>query len=285
MSLFNTKDEMFRALDIWNSKTFGAAFSEIVITEKNSEVITLLKTVIEQQNLTNKRMNGYCSEGLKVAEFEKMGICYVDLFNKLEKSDEFWTPLSILYEMCKHTLVNKNFYIEKAIEYNMSFDEVTWLMCGRAIRALPSYIREYQLRNALKSAFPMATFYQDEEMDKRFHCDIKMESNGQTYYFWSFISSQRSIYQFVDKFKNHRYGKILDGMHVLCPFDRYEESDASYKGWCFYSSRYVDEVKNAIFKKAHLSYDYILNTSIINVKNFKRPIVVDKNVFDLAQVV
>lgn len=158
-------------------------------------------------------------------------------------------------------------------------------MCGRAIGALPSYIREYQLRNALKLTFPTARFYQDEQMDKKFHCDIKMDLDNQTYYFWSFISSQRSITQFMDKFKNHRYGNILDGIHVLCPFDRFNERFATYNGWCFYSDKYIREIKNSILFKSHVNYEAVINRVTIDIKEFRNPIIVDKNTTSFSYTV
>lgn len=104
---------MFKTLDVWNSRTFGEAFSEIVVTDKNRAVVDLLATAVNRQALTKKKMNGYCSEGLRLAEFEKMRICYVDVFNKLEASERFWTPLDILYEVCKHNLNDREFYEKK----------------------------------------------------------------------------------------------------------------------------------------------------------------------------
>jgi hypothetical protein len=194
----------------------------------------------------------------------------------LEETGHFWTPLDVLHEVCKNNLSRREFYEKKAKKYGASFEKVTWLMCGRALRALPSFIREYQLRNALQAAFPKASFYQDEDLDRKYHCDIKMTMNDQEYYFWSFLSSTRSIYQFVDKFKANRFGHIADGLHVLCPFDRTEESAASYKGWNFYSIQYVNEVKNAIYHKPRLYYDDVKDGTAFMTKTFKRPVVVEK---------
>lgn len=284
MSIFTTKEEMIRTLNAWDRKTFGDAFAEMKVTDKNKEVIELLKVVLDKQGLVNKQMNGFCSEGLKKDEFERMGICYVDLFNALEQRGTFWTPCDILYEMCKHNIERRSFYEKKAKNYNITFEKVTWLMCGRALRALPSYIREYQLKNALQNAFPKAYFCQDEDLDRKFHCDIKMTLNDTDYYFWSFISSPRSIYQFVDKFRNNRYGVVSDGKHVLCPFDRKEERDASYRGWAFYSSRYINEVKTAIYQKEPLDYYTVQDGVMFNTSAFKRPVVIEKRAIPVAEM-
>lgn len=272
---------MFRTLKEWDSKTFGEVFGEITITDENKESVKLLKKVLMHQGLMDKKMNGFCTEGLKKAEFERMGVRYVDFFNELESSDAYWTPLDILHNVCKNNLERKKFYEAKAKKYNMSFDKVTWLMCGRALRALPSYMREYQLRNALENTFEQGTFYQDEELDKKYHCDIKMDLNDKSYYFWSFYASTRSIFQFADKFKGNRYGEVLNGCHVLCPFDREQESEATYKGWLFYSKKYVSNVKKAILDDQHLQYKEVLKSSVYDIDFYKKPVAIDKQTGDV----
>ena len=274
--LFNTREKMGTTIDTWDSMTFGDALANFEVTEENKESYELMKVVLRRQRLLDKPMNGKLSEGLKKDEFERMGVTYVSFVNNLEAQNRFWTPLDIIHDVCKNNLERRDFYEKKAKKYGMSFERVTWLMCGRALRALPSYIREYQLKNALQSVFPDGIFTQDEELDLKYHCDIKMELNGQEYFFWSFISSPRSIYQFIDKFRSNRYGQVIDGTHVLCPFDRIEERGASYKGWCFYSKEYIEEIKRAIFQKNHLDYYEVHSGSALTPGAYKKPVSVDK---------
>lgn len=276
MQLFDTKEHMIRTLSEWDSKTFSDAISDFQINDDDIEVAKLMIDVVGYQRLGDKKMNGYCSEDLRKDEFENMGVCYVDFFNMLEASDKQWTPLDIIFEICKNNLNRRSFYEKKAEQHNMTFEKVTALMCGRALRALPSYLREYQLRNALKDAFPKAMFTQTAETDKKWHCDIQMTLNERQYYFWSFLSSPRAIYQFVDKFKANRSGVILDGNHVLCPFNKMEDSDTSYRGWCFYSNNYINEIKTAIYQKMPTDYNDVSIGKTFNLRSFKRPIVVSK---------
>ena len=277
MKLFENKERLVRTLAKWDTQTFADAMADFEVAEEDEDVIPLAIEVVQFQRLGDKRMNGYCSESLRKDEFEQMGVCYVDFFNLLEESDKEWTPFDIIFEVCKNNIRRRSFYEKKADKHNMTFEQVTALMCGRALRALPSYIREQQLRNSLQDAFPKASFEHGETLDKKFHCDIKMTLHETPYYFWSFLSSPRSIYQFVDKFRANRQGQILDGHHVLCPFDKSEFSDSAYKGWCFYSSQYVNEVKNAMFNKTPIDYDSIIVGRGLSPKTFKRPVVVDKN--------
>jgi hypothetical protein len=276
MDLFTTKEEMIRTLATWNNMTFGAALVMMETNEHNQDIVNLLSLVIDKQRLACKPMNGLCSEGLRKDEFENMGICYVDIFNLLQEREAFWTPCDILYEMCKHNLERRDYYEKKAKKHKMSFEQVTWLMCGRALRALPSYIREYQLKNELQHAFPAAKFSQDENLDKKFHCDIKMTLNDKDYYIWSFLYSPRSICQFADKFNNNRHGVVMDGNHLLCPFDRMAHKNASYKGWSFYSSQYIDEIRVALFQRECEDYHNV-STNAISLSFYRRPIVVTKH--------
>lgn len=267
---------MIRTLNLWDAKTYGEAFNELIKTEQNKETIQLLGLVLDKQNLFEKPMNGYSSEGLKTSEFERMGVCYVDFINNLQLTREFWTPLDVLYAVCENNLARRKFYDAKSKKLRMSFEKITWLMCGRALRALPSFLREYQLMYELIDEFPRAEFSRDEDLDRKFHCDVMMEFNERTYYFWSFLSSSNSLVQFVDKFRNNRYGHVPDGTHVLCPFDRKEDSDASYKGWCFYSSKYLNEIKTAICQKTPIDYDSINLDTKFRLSTFRRPVAVEK---------
>ena len=275
MALLETKESMLLTLEKWNKTTFGDAYSELAACCEDQESLKLLKKVIKHQDLDNKQMNGWCSEGVKVAEFERMGVKYVDFFNELEKSGEYWPPLNILHNICKNNLARKDFYEKKAKDKNMSFERVTWLMCGRALRALPSYIREYQLKNELQELFPDATLEQNEELDKNYHCDIKLNLNNNEYYVWSFVSSTRSIVNFAQKFKALRYGKVPNGYHILCPYDVLKNKDSAFYGWMFYSKGYMQDVKKAV-EKAALQYDDVVNASVYNLEFYKKPTLIKK---------
>ena len=288
--LFSTKDDMIRNLNHWDAETFGSALDRIVETDENKSSIELTRLVVNTQRLTDKPMNGNASESLKKNEFERMGVCYVSFFNKLENAEGVWSPVDIIHEVCKNNIGRRKFYEKKAKQYNTTFEDVTSMMCGRALRALPSYIREHQLENALINAFPHANFYHSEELDKKLHCDIMMEINGKRYYFWSFLSSNQSIGQFIDKFRNNRSGTIPDGYHVLCPFDRDKEKSASYKGWCFYSRNYINEIKTAIYQREPYEYystcfsdDIKIKPLIEKVGFYRRPVVIYKSKPDQAE--
>jgi hypothetical protein len=129
----------------------------------------------------------------------------------------------------------------------------------------------------LEKLFPEGTFEQSEELDQKCHCDIKMTMNDRDYYFWSFCSSARSIYNFADKFKGNRAGHVLNGLHVLCPFDnRAEKNKAQYKGWLFYSKKYMEGLKKSILDDEMLSYEQVLKTSVYDLDFYRTPSIVNK---------
>ena len=279
MALLDTKESMIKTLEEWNKKTFGDEFDKFAEKCEDKELLKLLKKVIKHQDLHNKHMNGWCSEGVKVAEFERMGVKYVDFFNNLEKSGEYWTPLNILCDICKNNLSRKSFYEKKAQSKIMSFERLTWLMCGRALRALPSYIREYQLNNEIKTIFPNAIVEQSEDLDQRYHCDLKLTMNDKEYYVWSFVATTRSIINFAQKFKALRYGTVPNGYHILCPYDVFKNRDSSFRGWLFYSDEYMQEVKTAMECEA-LRYEDVVNASVYNLEFYKKPTLITKE-YDL----
>lgn len=274
------KNMMYETLEKWNKTTFQEAFDGIERTEENEASLKLLAKVLKHQKLTDKKMNGLCTEGLKKTEAERLGVKYVDFFNELESSSDFWTPTDLLHNLCKHNLNNREKYEKKAKKMGISFDKLTWLMCGRALRALPSYMREHQLKNELENTFPNASFCQNAELDTYYHCDVKMTMNDEDYFVWSFLTSPRSIVNFASKFKGQRYGTISTGKHVLCPYDREKESEANFAGWMFYSKEYMDELKKAVLDTVPVVYDDVVKASVYDLEFYLNPIVIEK--FDIA---
>lgn len=284
-TMFTSKKNMTATLNAWNDKTFDQALSEMAMKGKNEKAIELLKTVIRKQRIGEKQMNGDATEGMKLKEVENLGIAYVTVFNRTCEKYTWWTPVEYLYELCLNNTKRKEFYDKKAAELGITYEHLAVVMCGRALRALPSFIREYQLANALHRKFPSATFCQDEYTDKYFHCDVKMEMNEQTYFFWSFIASEKSVRNFVQKFSDSRFGHVNDGIHVLCPFDRRDnvksgelKVKANYLGWHLYSREYLDVIENMVNSGEHKEYSELFaNGSVCRLEMYHEPMVVYKN--------
>ena len=131
--------------------------------------------------------------------------------------------------------------------------------------------------------FPKGKFSQSKELDEQYHCDVLMELDGKKYFFWSFVNSAKSIANFIEKFTDKR-GAVPSGYHVLCPFDRNKEKFASYKGWCFYSQDYLNEVKTAVYQREPLNYSEVCSSTddkkkppIAQMGFYRRPVVIFKS--------
>ena len=271
-----SRESMIRNLNLWDSQTFAEAMANIPINEYNAEAAALLQTVLTNQRLNNKKMNGFCTEGLQQTEREGLGICYVDIFNQMEDTNEYWDPAKLLMAFCEFAIENKTKITAKAKAEKSTFEQLVIGMSGRLLRALPSYIREIQLKNSLVAAFKTATFEKDADLDKKYHCDIKMSLNDRTYYVWSFLSTQRAVVNFAAKFNSSR-GPVPNGYHLLCPFDRKGPRATMYKGWCFYSKEHTDDVLAAVYQTQPTEYQKALDDRLIYSLNFfKKPVVIEK---------
>lgn len=279
MELFETRESMFRVLTEWDKITFSQALAVFDTTNKNPEAVELMKEVVRHQRLQDVRMNGKCSENLRILEKERMRIVYAHMIEVLNEEQEYWTPLDVIYRVCENNVNDKKFYERKAKAMEMSFQRLTSLMCGRALRALPSFVREYQLRNALKNRFKGAFFEKSEELDTRTHCDVKMTIGENEYYFWSFVPSGRGIKNFSDKFKGNR-GALIDGVHVICPLDPHKPSKhCVFKEWCMYPNGYMDEIAQAIYNREHIKYaDVCASAMMLEDSFYNHPVAIDKYV-------
>lgn len=277
MELFETREAMFRVLTEWDRVTFSQALATFDTTGKNPEAVELMKEVVRHQKLQDVHMNGKCSENLRILEKEKMRIVYAHMIEVLNEEQEYWTPLDVIYRVCENNVEKKAFYEKKAKSMEMTFKRLTSLMCGRALRALPSFVREYQLRNALKGRFKNAYFEKSEELDTQTHCDVKMTIGDTEYFFWSFVPSGRGIKNFSDKFKGHR-GALIEGVHVICPLDPHRPSKhCLFKGWCMYPNGYMDEVASAIYHREHMKYADVCSSTILSEDSFyNAPVAIDK---------
>ena len=283
MTMFETKLDMFHTLNQWNAMTFKDALKKI---HGDKEVLKLAELVLKKQGISDKPMNGCASEGLKTIEAERLRITYVSIFNQLIQTKPQWNMADCIYAVCEHALKDKEFYYKKAGTLGYSFERIVWLMCGRMIRSLPSFIREIQLENSLQQAFPKAHMDRSEKLDTTLHCDIAMTINGENYYVWSFVKSDRSIKNFCQKFSGKRYGHVPDGYHVLCPFDVFSSNSVCFNGWAMYSNEYVHSIKDAIKHKGKYQYDTVcLNGTIYSSEFYNKPVVITKTSMPLSNVV
>jgi hypothetical protein len=240
----------------WSSMTYGEIFDQRVATGQygnDDETIALTQRVLKAQRLEDKPMTGDSTNGLLKTESEVGKFQYVKVFNIISQNSD-WAPIDMVYGTCY--LARRDPQVkEKARQWGMSEDQLITKMCGRALRALPSYIREHDLRQQLEQRLPGAKFEQSEELDTMLHADLVMERDGQTYYFWSFTNTPQSIENFQDKFLGHRAGEIPGGYHVTCPFSMEFCDDVD--GWKLYDSYAVGAIARMTKYQANTDYNHV----------------------------
>lgn len=267
---------LMQTLESWAETTFEKEyFRKVPSLEK--DVSNLVHTILLRQNLLEKPMDGFCSERLAQTEVEQLGIKYALIPEILDNEKGDWTPLDIIIYVCENNLNNKEYYETRATKHKMSFEDLTAKMCARALRALPSTIREYQLLAGVKAYFPDATIKKDIDLDLQYHCDAKMTWKGKTYWFWSFIASKKSIDKFAKKFTGVKGSTIAAGYHVLCGFNRFDNEKHipnKYHGWDLYPESYLHEIQEHIFSSTYNTYETFTKSITSNEALYQGPTIV-----------
>jgi hypothetical protein len=264
-----------KQIESWSSMTYGETLEARLARGryKPSPAIDMARKVLERQKLTNKIMDGNSTNRLDNMEREVGKFQYVKVFNIISKVHD-WTPMDMVYGTCYLAMKDPNVAL-KAQQWRMSEEELISKMCGRALRALPSYLREHDLKQQLEQRMPDAKFIQNEALDTVLHADLLMRYNDEEYYFWSFVNTPRSIENFKDKFFGHRQGDIPDGYHITCPFslDCCEEIN----GWKLYDGLNVRALTMTIDNPAHANYNNIENPSMSSDMYFQTPKLIVKD--------
>lgn len=275
--MFTNISTVYQALKNWAEKTYAEAYSEKCASNTKTELMKLVHYVLQSQSLLGKKMDGFSTENLDQTELEWLKIKYALIPDILSKTYAYWTPLDVIVYVCDNNLSDRQFYQSKAKENNMSFEELTAKMCARALRALPSAIREHQLLAGLRTTFPTATITKDADLDLQYHCDAKMMYNGKTYWCWSFIAGKKSINKFAMKFTGTKGSIVAAGYHVLCGFDRFDTTKhiaTQYYGWELYPESYFAEIKQYITNSTYYEYDNFIQNITTNKDLYEGPVIV-----------
>ena len=251
-------------LNNWNT-TYSEAFEDRVKSGAypSGKAVEIANYVIDSQHLSNKPMDGNSTTKMNVMEREIGDFKYVNVFNSITKRDD-WSPVDMIYGTCY--LANKDPNVSiMATRFGVSKEELISKMCGRALRALPSYMREHDLKEQLEKRLPHAKFKQNQALDTILHADLKMEYKGNDYYFWSFVNTERSIANFEHKFLGNRAGHVPDGIHIICPFDL--ERCETINGWKLYDNFTISSIARMTDNPIQANYKDVPDI-LRNKKNF-----------------
>ena len=239
----------------WSNETYGDMLVKRVASGRygGAPEIDMVMRVLDAQNLNDKNMDGNSTMGLDKTEREVGKFQYVNIFNVISQVSD-WCPLDMIYGTC-FLAMREPMVHEKAQQWGLSDEELISKMCGRALRALPSYLREHDLKLQLEKRIPNAKFVQNQALDTKLHADLLMRKDGKDYYFWSFVDTYKSIHNFKHKFFGYRQGEVPDGHHITCPFSLSRGQDIN--GWKLYDGYSINGIVRMFDRPYWSSYDHI----------------------------
>jgi hypothetical protein len=138
-----------------------------------------------------------------------------------------WTPAEYLVE----------YFLDCCEEYS----EFESCDLGRALRNLPSFLREYFLASMLNE-LGVNTEVPTANMNASCHADLKIRHKGETIYGWSYINSPKSI-TYLRK-KLHTRGKIMD-KNILLPLHLSGDTE-NIHNWLMPSKEYAREIVDSL---------------------------------------
>lgn len=214
----------------WSRYTFrqGVDFSRRC---KNNNVLRQhTMRILQQQKLIDKKMNGNSVEGIPyVYEHENTYIRFTEVFTIC--MENYLTPVE--YIICT---------IEKLLDQELG-DDLMLELVGRAYRAFPSFIREYDLQYQLAREFGHDNVKHSSIHDDVVgHEDVTLFYDGSIYHIWSYQMSKRGLINTGQRITERR-GVLKRGKHILCPIDVFSDEVTMIEGWSLYPEEYSTRVK------------------------------------------
>lgn len=255
--------DIMRFMRIWNNQTYRVALDNILAITTNEEVFDLTANVLQLQNLTETRMNGYSVQRLPY-------ICegHVDVVF----SEVFWRMI--------HGYISPAYYVglivRECLGKDINNDVRIAEIVGRGLRSLPSFIREVDLHSKVGSFLPNAEVTngaeqdvrEHAEQDVRDHTDILINYNEHEYRMWSYQSTDWGLDNTSHRFCEER-GNLPDGYIVMAPIDigNPEQVQSSY-GWKLYSEEYVRSICEMIVENRVDDYDETVENDYGVIKDY-----------------
>jgi len=153
-----------------------------------------------------------------------------------------WTPADYLLQ-CYLTAKTKGVDLSK-------------MDLGRALRNLPSFMREYLIAGMLSKRDGIEVEIPPEDMNAEYHVDIILKTEGIKTYIWSYLTSRKAIEKLTQKKLNGQRGKILKGQNLLAPFDNKKDAK-EFHAWWVPTETYIDKLLLSL-KSPTLTYEEIL---------------------------
>lgn len=218
----------------WGLKTYNESLQSC--TNLNPTVLQKTITILKEINRLDQRMTGNSIQGLpRNYAAEKSGkVMFSTVFREVSMKKEF-SPAYYTYKI-----------VESCQERNGTFHDLTAGIVCRGLRIFPSFLREPCLEYKIQEIVPDAKIASGVELDVSEHTDLLVKVNGNIFRIWSYQSER--LDNTIEKIKGKR-GALPDGIFILCPFDRADNSCyTNISGWYMHSDEYVEKVKKLLCK-------------------------------------
>jgi hypothetical protein len=190
----------------------------------------------------DKKISGGMSEGWK--DLNNLGIFYQECLCKtIEETNGRWTPADYIL-ICYKQAVSKNIPIKE-----MDF--------GRALRGLPSFLREYLICEKLNQYHSIKSDVPHYTANADCHVDFFIRYDKKRIAVWSFISTKKSLDYLIELKITGLRGTVLDGLNLLAPFDPHRDNESHLK-WYLPSDLYVGRLLLAALTNEPIPYANLL---------------------------
>ena len=221
-------------INTWQKKTYRMEIDDLFAEHPNlQQLYAVVVKVLELQQIDHKSMDGYSITNLPWISEQKTSIVFSKLFQETSKRKSFSPALYIVFMVYAYVNNVNDGNWEEVYEKKLACE------IGRGLRAFPSFLREWDLREKIKWIFPNSPIMYGPEQDVRDHADIILRYGDSLIRIWSYQSTEKGIQYVIKRLSGDR-GMIPSGLHGLFPIDINNPSEAEdVYGWRLYSMEYV----------------------------------------------
>lgn len=195
---------------------------------------------------SNQMVTGTLSEGWRSFDYvENIPLFQESLVTVINKYDH-WTPADFLLE-----------YIADCVAVGTDKLPYHKYPLGRALRNLPSFLREYILHDKLLT-LGMNSIMPSVNMNAQSHVDLIINYNGNTFYVWNYLLSKKSLEFLPSKVGNR--GRVQSGLNLLAPIVNNSRETDNILNWFIPSDYYIEELIDAM-NTAYVPFDKQAMTS------------------------
>lgn len=275
--MFHSTEEMFNTMDEWSTKTFQNEYDKWNKECTNSTLKDAVDFVVSEQQLWNRKMQGFVAERRKVTETEELGIKYAHIPEKLVEKYGSWNPFYIIVHTCEYCLNNPDLYEQNKHRFKENIKDSKDLMvrmCGRALRGMPSPVREDQVAAKCAERYSVEKVDKSLQLDLLYHCDVKVTYKGRAYFIWVTMQTKNGTKNLVSKFMTGRGTPLPAGRHIFCMFDRNDPNNIKHQGWDMFSEEFFKKLFDLIENDTYVTYEEYTQDMLKKVRMETGPVMV-----------